>query len=217
MRYRIFCIDEHFLAPEDCPDQLEQDCFDAVSEHIVVRDNHSDTTAGSVRLVKYSNEFGFPTADHFPELYRKLSGFPLDKVYEISRLSISPFYRHKLVPKDGLYGRENYIERNNGQNQNLFAEHKNYPIILIFLTKAIYRLTVHMGGKFWIASMEPGLIRYLASFGMKCIHLSDDYINFGGKVIPCLWEVDKVIENISEKRPEIYEFFIHNRVVAKYY
>jgi N-acyl amino acid synthase of PEP-CTERM/exosortase system len=210
LRYEVFCREEHFLAEEDYPDQLEHDGFDELSEHIVVRENESERIVGTVRLVRYSNELGFPTAAHFSDLNTKLAQLPLAKIYEISRLCISPLYRQRLVPKDGLYGVESYLEETSGSSQNGSPNRRKYPIILIYLIKKMYQIAVVSGGEYLIASMEAGLIRYLSMCGVESERLAGDYIEFYGKVMPCIIDIDKVLEKMSQKRPELYEFFIHD-------
>lgn len=210
-RYEVFCLEERFLTADDYPDRYEYDQYDALSEHIGVYESRSDTLVGYVRLVKYSKGLGFPTAHHYSELYNKLSGLPLEEVYEISRLCISPMYRQLLVPKDGLYGRKHDMAENTDQQGDSPKKGK-YPIVLALLLKAIYQTSLNMGGGgFWIASMEPGLIRYLSSFGIKSVRLADDYIDFYGKVMPCLIDIDQAFLRMSETVPELYEFFVRDQ------
>jgi len=210
LRYEIYCLEEKFLPAQDYPDHSEIDNYDALSEHVFVHETIMNKVAGCARLVKYSKSYGLPTADHFPELYNKLSGVPLTEMYEVSRLCIAPFFRKRLVPKDGLYGVESYLEENIAPNPNGLPEQRKYPIVLLLMLREMYRLTMKMGGNFWIASMEPGLIRYLSGCGMECVRLAEDYIEFYGKVIPCLFDLRKAIVRMSEKRPDIYDFFIYD-------
>ncbi len=209
LRYEVFCCDERFLPPEDYPDRQEHDVFDALSEHIVVREQASEQLAGTVRLVRYSPERGFPTAHHFADLYTKLADLSLNKVYEISRLCISPLYRQRLVPKDGLYGVESYLDQADGTRPNGSANQRRYPIVLLSMLKKMYQIAVSLGGSYFIASMEAGLIRYLSMCGMESVRLADEYIEFYGQVMPCLIDMDKALARMSQKRPELYEFFLH--------
>lgn len=211
LRYEVYCLEEEFLQAEDYPNHSEYDDYDAFSEHVFVHETILDKLAGCARLVKYSKELGFPTSNHFTELYGKLSRLPLTEVYEISRLCIAPFFRKRMVPKDGLYGIESYLEGNKAPNQGSYQEQRKYPIVLLLMIKEMYLLTLRMGGNFWIASMEPGLIRYLSGCGMECKRLTDDYIEFYGKVMPCLFDLEKTGIRMSEKRPDIYDFFIYDK------
>jgi len=212
-RYKVFCLEESFLTADDYPNRYEYDQYDALSEHIGVYESRSDTLVGYVRLVKYTKNLGFPTAHHYSELYNKLSGLPLEEVYEISRLCISPMYRQLLVSDDGLYDGKIYPAENAGQQVHSPKKGK-YPIVLTLLLKAIYQTSLNIGGGFWIASMEPGLIRYLSSFGVKSVRLADDYIDFYGKVMPCLIEIDEAFFRMSETVPELYEFFVRDHQTA---
>lgn len=187
LRFDIFCREECFLAAEDYPDHHEYDDFDELSEHIVVRECESEKVVGTVRLVRHSHELGFPTAHHFSDLYTTLADVPLAETYEISRFCISPLYRQKLVPKDRLYG-----------------------IVLISMMKKMYQTAVSLGGNYLIASMEPCLIRYLSMCGMESVRLSNEYIEFSGQVIPCIIHIDKALDRMSQKRPELYDFFIRD-------
>jgi N-acyl amino acid synthase of PEP-CTERM/exosortase system len=210
LRYKVFCLEEGFLTADDYPYRYEYDQYDALSEHIGIyesRSDTSDTLVGYVRLVKYSKDLGFPTAHHYSELYDKLSGLPLEKVYEISRLCISPMYRQRLVSIDELYGRKDYSTD--------YPKKRKYPIVLALLLKAMYQTSINTGGRFWIASKEPGLIRYFSSlFGLKSVRLANDYIDFYGKVMPCLTEIDQAFIRMSETVPEIHEFFVEDQETA---
>lgn len=208
LRYEIYCLEEQFLSAENYPDCLQFDNYDAVSEHFVVREATMDKLAGCARLIKYSKELGFPTADHFPELYGKLSGLPLERVCEVSRFCVSSDFRQRLVPKDGPYGIESYLPENRIELPEGQAENRRYPIVLLLMIKAMYQLSLKRQDRYWIASMEPGLIRYFSSCGMQWVRLADDYIDFYGKVMPCLVDLEKAIIQMSEKRPDIHKFMI---------
>jgi N-acyl amino acid synthase of PEP-CTERM/exosortase system len=209
LRYEVYCLEEQFLSAENYPDGIQYDDYDSLSQHFIVRENKMDKIAGCARLIKYSKELGFPTADHFSELFSKLSGLPLENMYEVSRFCVSPYFRQRMVPKDGLYGVESYLEENKRQQPGGQPEQRKYPIILLLMIKEMYRFTLSIGGRYWIASMEPGLIRYFSACGMKWEHLADNYIDFYGRVMPCLIDIKKAIVQMSEKRPDIYEFLIY--------
>ena len=208
LRYEIYCREEQFLPAEDYPDRLQFDNYDAVSEHFVVRETTMDKLAGCTRLIKHSRELGFPTANQFPELYGKLGGLPLEKVCEVSRFCVSPYFRQRLIPKDGPYGIESYLPENRIELPEGQAENRRYPIVLLLMIKAMYQLSLKRQDRYWIASMEPGLIRYFSSCGMQWVRLADDYIDFYGKVMPCLVDLEKAIIQMSEKRPDIHKFMI---------
>jgi len=208
LRYEIYCSEEQFLPAQDYPDHLQFDNYDEVSEHFIVREAAMDKLAGCSRLIKYSKELGFPTADHFPELYSKLSGLPLEKVCEVSRFCVSSDFRQRLVPKDGPYGIESYLPENRIELPEGQAENRRYPIVLLLMIKAMYQLSLKRENRYWIASMEPGLIRYFSSCGMQWVRLANDYIDFYGKVMPCLVDLEKAINQMSEKRPDIHNFII---------
>jgi N-acyl amino acid synthase of PEP-CTERM/exosortase system len=210
LRYAVFCREENFLPPQNYPDHYEYDSFDELSEHIIVHECTSERLAGTVRLVRYSQEWGFPTAQHFPDLYATLADLPLAEVYEISRLCISPRYRQRLEPKDGLYGVESYMGSSDSTRSNGSSNHRRYPIILILLLKKLYQVAVSLGGNYLIASMEAGLIRYLSMCGMESMRLTNEYIDFCGKVMPCILDINKVLARMSQKRPELHEFFLHD-------
>ena len=213
-RYKVFCLEERFLTADNYPNGYEYDHYDKWSEHIGVYEDQSDTLVGYVRLVKHSKDLGFPTAHHYSELYDKLSGLPLDKVYEISRLCISPTYRQLMASRDELSGGKNYMIEHADQPDD-YPKKRKYPIVLTLLLKAMYQTSINMGGGFWIASMEPGLIRYLSSLiGLKSVRLANDYIDFYGKVMPCLIEINQSSFRMSEKVPELYEFFVEDQKTA---
>ncbi len=214
LRFDTFCHEESFLPAEDYPDHHEYDCFDELSEHIVVRECESDRLVATVRLVRHSHKLGYPTAYHFSDLYTTLADVPLAETCEISRLCISPLYRQRLVPKEGLYGVESYLEEIDHGHQNDPSRRRQYPIVLILLLKKMYQTAISLGTYHLIASMEAGLMRYLSMCGMESVRLANEYIEFYGQVMPCIIHVDKALDRMSQKKPELYDFFIHDNCLA---
>lgn len=202
LRYNVYCEETHFLNKDDYPSGIETDQYDASSEHILSLNMQGDNriTAGTVRLVKYSDPLGFPTNEHYAKLYELLSPRNKNEIAEISRLCISKEYRRRLAPRDGLFGIESYLEEQKD-------ERRRYPVILLHLFKKMYVTSNKYGIKYWIASMEETLFRVLDMYAITFEHLGEDTIEYYGKVRLFIAEVNKIEERMSVKRPDLWPFF----------
>jgi N-acyl amino acid synthase of PEP-CTERM/exosortase system len=202
LRYRIYCEEANFLNKDDYPSGIEVDKYDPYSDHIVSLNQQYDTnnTVGTVRLVRYSDELGFPTAEHYEKLYRLLSNINAREVCEISRLCISKDFRKRVEPRDGLYGVESYLEEDK-------YERRKYPVILLHLFRKMHAVSRQSGINYWIASMEETLSRVLGMYAIKFQYLSDDVIEYYGRVRLYIAEIPTIEERMSVQRPDLYPFF----------
>ncbi len=50
LRYQAFCIENTWIAPENCTDEQEKDCYDPFSKHFIAIDDDGDLI-GSIRLI----------------------------------------------------------------------------------------------------------------------------------------------------------------------
>lgn len=201
LRYQVYCHEAHFLNPDHYPTGLECDKFDAVGEHFLATNtSFNDDTVGTVRLVKWSEQFSFPTAVYFESLLGQLErlNFPIESTAEISRLCISKHYRKRAI--DGLLGAEGYIDTNN--------QRRKYPEIILELFKIMYRCSRdHLGITHWIATFESSLYRLLDRYGVHLEPLASEEIDYYGKVKIYGASIEQLEETMKIRRPELYAFF----------
>ncbi len=201
LRYQVYCHEAHFLDPSNYPSGLECDRFDAVAEHFLATNaNSDDNTVGTVRLVKWSEQYSFPTAIYHESLLEQLErlNFPIESTAEISRLCISKQYRKRAI--DGLLGAGGYLDTND--------QRRKYPEIILELFKIMYRSSrYNLGITHWIATFENSLFRLLDRYGVHLEPLASEEIDYYGKVKIYGASIDQLEETMKTKKPELYAFF----------
>lgn len=209
LRYQVYCHEANFLDPDDYPDGLEFDEFDASAEHFLATDaNSGHDVIGTVRLVKWSEQLSFPTAVYFESLLDQLDHlqFPLESTAEISRLCISKQYRKRAM--DGLQSVEGSADA--GELR------RPYPEVILELFKVMYCASRNdLGITHWIASFEESLYRLLNSYGVHLELLVPDAIDYFGKVKIYGASIDQLEETMKIRKPELYAFFCEqNRAIV---
>jgi N-acyl-L-homoserine lactone synthetase len=92
-RYEVFCKEFGYLDPDDYPDGMESDPFDAYSDHIAAFDEKG-VMVGSIRLLHHS-PIGYPTQISY-DISQYLQSYDPQSVSELSRIIIAPGYRGML-------------------------------------------------------------------------------------------------------------------------
>ena len=178
LRYQVYCLERHFLNPDDYPDQREYDEFDRHSLHLGVLDAEGALLA-TARLVKV-NVIGLPLFRHcriYPresELYQETT-----RVAEISRLCVSRTLRRR---------------------------HIGTTTVAINLYRAIYQASKRNGFTHWLVATEPSLQRLLASLKVpfREVGPATDYY---GPVAPYLVDLSRWDEIIvSRTLPALNSF-----------
>lgn len=204
LRYYVYCEEKQFIDKEEITNdqQIEMDEYDHdQSWHFVVLNTQAtgmEHVIGTVRLVYYSAEKGFPTGKFHPPLYDKIAnyGVACARVAEISRLCINPCFRKRR--DDGLYGVESY------DNSDV---RRKYPIVLISLLREMYLFSKKMQITHWLSSMEDILYRYLKCIALEFEPLDEDYIEYYGKVKSYLLGIEEAEQTMSQKQPDLFSFF----------
>lgn len=202
LRYSVYCEEKHFIDEHVITnDQLiETDEYDEdLSWHFVVMDTSAtgdERVIGTVRLVKYSEEKGFPTGKYHPALYDKLGQRDKSSIAEISRLCISHSFRKRR--DDGLYGVASYATGD---------LRRKYPIVMLALLREMYWFSKKIGIKYWLSSMEDTLYRYLKCISLEFKPLDEDYIEYYGKVKSFLMGIEDAEKKLEEKRDDLYLYF----------
>lgn len=205
LRYYVYCEEKQFIDKEEITNdqQIEMDEYDQdLSWHFVVLNTQAtgmEHVIGTVRLVQYSAEKGFPTGKFHPPLYDKIAnyGAACERVAEISRLCINPCFRKRR--DDGFYGVESY---------NTGDVRRKFPIVLISLLREMYLFSKKMQITHWLSSMEDILYRYLKCIALEFEPLDEDYIEYYGKVKSYLLGIDDAERTMAEKQPELFSYFI---------
>jgi N-acyl amino acid synthase of PEP-CTERM/exosortase system len=198
LRYQVYCHEAKFLNPDNYTVGLEFDEFDIVSEHFVATNPKNDNdVVGTVRLVKWSENLSFPTANYMRSLNKHLKAlkFPLDSTAEVSRLCITKRYR-----RDGLVSANSLMDRKN--------QHHEYPVVILELFKNMYLASRYaLGITHWIATFEDSLHRLLKIYGVDLKLLIPDEIDYCGKVKLYGASIEHVETEMKRRKPEFYAFF----------
>ena len=184
LRYQVYCLERGFLNPDDYPNQLETDAFDAHALHFGTTNLQGDLV-GTARLVR-AGGLGFPLFQHctiFPgetEIYR-----PDYTVVEVSRLSVSRKYRRRK--EDGAYGDQGAPAPAGATERR--GEHAEYGgELIVSLYKALYQASKRHGITHWLAATEKSLHRLLAKYAFP-LRLIGPEIDYFGPVAPYLMDV----------------------------
>lgn len=201
LRYQVYCHEAQFLNPDNYPSGLECDKFDTVAEHFLATNaNNDDNPVGTVRLVKWSEEYSFPTAVYFDSLLEQLErlNYPIESTAEISRLCISKQYRKRAL--DGILGAGGYVDSDDRR--------RKYPEIILELFKIMYRSSrYNLGITHWIATFESSLYRLLDRYGVHLEPLAPEEIDYYGNVKIYGASIDQLEETMKIKKPELFAFF----------
>lgn len=202
LRYQVYCVENPFEDPADNPDGLETDHYDSHAVHTNLIHKPTGLTAGTVRLV-------LPLADHpersfaihevcTEELLKDPVAFPVARMGEISRFSVSKDFRRRRG--DGLYPRFEEVDRD-----RITAQSKRViPNMTLGLIEGLVRMTVDNGLTHWCAVMEPALLRLLTRMGIHFEHIGP-LVDFHGRRQPCYARLDRLLQRVRREQPEIWE------------
>lgn len=203
LRYKVYCDEWGFEAPEDHPGEVEVDEFDCNSSHFAVIRQDNDEMIGTTRIIFWSR-LGFPLEGHVVLDSGAMDGIERSKIGEVSRLAVSKDYRRRYVDKVMFEFRE-YDEEY--ENYTSAERRKVDQEIVLNLYSCIYRECADKKLTHLIAVMADGLYLLLKRIGIifKKIGPSVDY---HGPRTPYICCIEETMQNVQRKRPEIYERFM---------
>ncbi len=167
IRYDVYCREFGFERPEEHPDGMETDAYDAQSVHCLLIHQPSSRAAGCVRLVlpdRTSPEAPLPFEKHCIDSLDRAVAEPLlanrAAIGEISRLAvISEFRRrrHEDRTPEGAPEAASFS----------LVEQRQFPFIAVglYLCAASTGMLTGLEGVF--AMMEPRLARHLSRYGIR--------------------------------------------------
>ena len=206
LRYQVYCVEHHFLNPNDYPDQREIDQFDDRSVHTVLRHRQSGALVATVRLVLADEA---EPDQHFPiercEMLRRTIRdhdwiVPRHAVGEISRFAVSKEFRRRIKEAPTSHGLSASLAE--GPTE---CPTRRFPFIAVGLFKAVLAMTARQNVTHWYAVMEPSLLRLLEQFGIKFTPIGP-LVDFHGLRQPCIAVAEEVLSSLHQQRPEIWEF-----------
>lgn len=212
LRYQVYCVERAYADHKLYQDGLEKDEFDHISVQSVLRHLESREVAATVRLIRPSAEIEsglLPMELHCqidPEFRSKISDIPREQIGEISRLAVSKQFRRRLGEEKTTQGA---IESSTLHQQHLDDRRSIMPLITLGLFQAIVTMSSEQDITFWIAVMEPQLLRLLRGFGVAFVQVGPT-TNYHGKRIPCVGRISQVLAGVRLSRPDVWEFLTQN-------
>ena len=111
-RYKMYCLEQGFLDPDNYSDNLEKDLYDKHSVHIIAFEKKSNDVIGVLRLI-LGSETILPTESEY-ETGGSFKNINRENLAEVSRFVVEKKYRSSFVSFDLLqfalfYSKENNI------------------------------------------------------------------------------------------------------------
>ena len=200
LRYQVYCVENPFEDPADNPNGLETDAFDVRSTHSLLIHRPSCEMAGTVRLVLPNPEnpdesFAVQQVCREP-LLRDPARFPVARMAEVSRFSISKNFRRRRG--DTLYG------ITDGRPLPAEEERRVAPHMTLGLIESLVRMSVENDVSYWCAAMEPKLLRLLSRLGIYFDPIGP-LVEFHGLRQPCFIKLDTFLNRVKAERPDVWE------------
>ena len=211
LRYDVYVSEFGFEKKEDHPAGLERDIYDPHSVELAAIEQINAETQkiiGTIRLILHS-EHGFPIENAAPvDLTEEKP--PIDRIAEISRLTISREYRRRQG--DGLYGVESYLKASEGgmvpegeKPDN--AKVRIQPYLILGLFKELYQVSKKMGITHWYMITEKKLWYALKRFDLIFRQIGEP-VHYHGLRIPYLGIVEEIEQHLMKKHMDFYQGFL---------
>jgi len=211
LRYDVYVSEFGFEKEEDHPSGLEKDIYDSHSVELAAieqLDPERQKIIGTIRLVLHS-EHGFPIENAVPIDFSEEKP-PIDKIAEISRLTISKEYRRRQG--DGLFGVESYLKVSEGgilPNQGKLQNPKVriQPYLILGLFKEMYHVSKKLGITHWYMITEKKLWYALKRFDLIFSQIGEP-VHYHGLRIPYLGIVEEIEKHLMKKHMDLYKDFL---------
>jgi N-acyl amino acid synthase of PEP-CTERM/exosortase system len=209
LRYQIYVEECGFERPEDHPDGLEMDEYDAHSLHFAALDATANVI-GTVRIILASDK-GFPI-ERAAQMH-----FPGEKpspqyIGEVSRLAVARSYRRRTG--DGLYGVRTYLRESEGgvlpddSAMRVQHERRKWPVIVLGLYAMVYHAVKRLGLTHLYMITEEELGRTLNKYGFL-FHQVGDPVKYHGIRIPYLANVAESEQHLKRTNPDLMRLFLN--------
>lgn len=177
LRHLVYCEERGF---EPGVNGLEQDEFDAVSAHVLVRSRSTRNVLGTVRIV-------LPTADAGPD------GFPMRRACEAYVLAPLPT------------GATGEISRFALTRSRLGISPAASALMRLCLMRGIVEISGRAGLTHWCAIMERSLLRLLCA---TAIHFQPvgPLVEYHGTRQPAVGAISTILSRIRREQPAVWSF-----------
>lgn len=212
IRYRVYCDEFEYIAPENFPDKQEIDEFDDYSLHCLITHKKSEIPAGCVRLVptvEINSDNLLPFEKHCSESLdgEFINGLNLDRqtVCEISRLAVDGIFRRRSGETVSRLG-----------DILSFTDHekRTFSLIAIAGFLASTALTELSGRTNVFAMMEPFLPRLLKRSGIVFQKAGRD-VDYYGIRAPYFIQTQSALDGMAPELRDLYDW-LKNQIEEAY-
>ena len=198
LRYQVYCLERKFEDPNEHADGLETDAFDAHALHGVLFHRPTDRPMGTVRMILPDNSS--PDCLPIVSLLRRsgedLSAYlNISQCVEISRFAISKEFRRRQSDNFDAAQSKALSRRELIREGNLAC---------LSLIQFLVRQSVERGIFYWVAVMEPKLLRMLASMGIYFTSVGSLVMHHGLRQ-PCYCHVPTMLETVAREHPDYWD------------
>lgn len=177
LRHQVYCLERDF---ESGKDGLEQDDYDPLSAHVLLRERSTSRVIGTVRLVA-------------PALYESSALLPMEQVANLPRLRQLP---RRYLAEVSRFAMSKYYRAANG---TLGA------LLRLSLIRGIVALSSELELTHWCALMEPKLLRLLSTSAIY-FHQISGMVEHHGLRQPAWIKLADMLDRVRRERPVIWDF-----------
>ena len=181
LRYKVYCEERGY---EPGANGLEQDEFDAMSCHVLIRGLSTGAVFGTVRVV-----LATPGAGH--------DSFPMQRVCE----------RYVLAPLPALATAE--ISRFALTRDRCGLNPSAAALMRLFLMRGIVQMSGQNRLTHWCAMMESSLLRMLRATSIHFQAVGPTVEHHGTRQ-PAVAAIGSMLDRIRLERPQAWSFFTNN-------
>lgn len=181
LRYKVYCEERGF---EPGANGLEQDEFDHLSRHVLVRARATGEVLGTVRVVLGCAQRG-------------AASFPMNRVCE----------RYVLAPLPAMATAE--ISRFALTRDRPGVSPEAAALMRLFLMRGIVAVSGAHDLSHWCAIMEHSLLRLLRATAIHFQHVGPA-VEYHGTRQPAVGTISTVLGRIQSEKPLVWSFITHD-------
>lgn len=208
LRYQVYCLENGFEDTDRHPNGQEIDEFDVRSEHYLIQHKQTGKFVATTRIILPNHQNlmqSFPIEDNTHiEPSNIVRSIPRNQLAEISRFCVSKAFKQFQNPENLNHGISSHRDSTPQYTEHLRL---SFPYITLALISGMIRSNHKHGITHWYAVMKPALFRYLQQFGIYFTPIGP-VSNYHGLRIPCIIEVEYLLESVRRKNPQVYELLL---------
>ena len=195
LRYQVYCLENPFEESGAHPDGLERDEFDDHAVQSLLQRRVDGAAIGTVRLI-LPVEGRADDSLPFQRLCRPIVPLldlvlPVDTMAEVSRFCISKELRRRPT-----------IQGAGAEPARRIASLSRYATL--GLIRSLVENSIDHGITHWCLVVEPALMRFLASLGLR-FHPLGPLVEHHGLRQPCHADLATLLDGVREQRRDVWE------------